>query len=203
MGETVQRVGPPPRVFVPVRLTNPRNNVSINLRGLCDSGNTLNSGSGISKGLASALGVRYGGKTVQVGTARQGAEIRSLGTCDPLTMEVPGLGNISLRPTVLSELSHHLNLGAGCLSANNLSLDFRGNTPTLRGRRGATQLISVVTPPSDETKPTNFSVTVAMDQTLRPQGQGAGQHTSDGPTVGVQEQNIRPTSGANTWSISG
>ena len=168
MGETVQRVGPPPRVFVPVRLTNPRNNVSINLRGLCDSGNTLNSGSGISKGLASALGVRYGGKTVQVGTARQGAEIRSLGTCDPLTMEVPGLGNISLRPTVLSELSHHLNLGAGCLSANNLSLDFRGNTPTLRGRRGATQLISVVTPPSDETKPTDFSVTVAMDQTLRP-----------------------------------
>ena len=128
-GEAIQRVGPSPRVFVPITLTNPQSKKSIQLRGLCDSGNTLSSGTGISRSLATALGATWGGRTVPVGTARRGSELRSLGTCHVLTMDVPGLGEIKVRPTVLPELSHEFNIGAGCLSSNRLSLDFGGSTP--------------------------------------------------------------------------
>ena len=103
-----------------------------------------------------------------MGTARRGSELRSLGTCHVLKMEVPGLGEIKVRPTVLPELSHEFNIGAGCLSSNRLSLDFGGSTPRLRGPRGTAQLINVIREPDSTEEPSEFPVTIANDQTLQP-----------------------------------
>ena len=103
-----------------------------------------------------------------MGTARRGSELRSLGTCHVLTMDVPGLGEIKVRPTVLPELSHEFNIGAGCLSSNRLSLDFGGSTPRLRGPKGTAQLINVIREPDSTEEPSEFPVTIANDQTLQP-----------------------------------
>ena len=164
----VQRIGPSPQVFVNISLINPKTHKIKRIRALCDSGNTLSSGSGISRDLAVELGATWGGKTVPVGTARKGAEIRSLGTCGDLLMEVAGLGQLKVTPTVLQGLSHAFNIGAGCLRDNQLSLDFRGSTPTLRGPQGTAPMISVVNERPEDAQTTEFPVTIATDQTLRP-----------------------------------
>ena len=145
-GETVSALHSP-KIYVKVKF-----NVKGKLvfgKGLVDTGNTVANGVAISGEFFRKL-ARQGARLsedVQVGsvsTAQKGAKLRITGRCKPLGLLLQNMKQeYTVKPLVIENLNHEINLGVHFLKKHNLSIKFDSDATRIISTSGeATNLIA-------------------------------------------------------------
>ena len=111
------------------------------LSGLVDSGNKVRTPLIISGRLARMLKLKLNPPPpgLKIGTAASRGSLRIAGIGSPVSIQIRGHEKVfRVKPLVIQNLSHHLNLGSEFLNRAKLMLDFSGEDPRVRDPSGAT-----------------------------------------------------------------
>lgn len=111
------------------------------IKALVDSGNLF--GDIISGRLAKALKIPFKPCAKKAGTAVSGQNVHVLGQADPFSLILEGLKDpVLIKPIVIDNLSHDINLGEHFLRCNSAKLDFEGKKVTLEIKGEKVELVN-------------------------------------------------------------
>ena len=129
-------------------------NRPILIKTIIDSGNLC--GDLISEDLAKQLNLKITGNTSSVGTAASGGSVTLLGKTPPLHFYIEGIKHaITIKPSVVRNLAHHMNLGQAFLREHQADMTFRPSGIQLKVKGNTATLIEAsakITMPSIDTR---------------------------------------------------
>ena len=131
------------------------------LSGLVDSGNKVCIPLIISGRLARMLKLKLNPPPpgLKIGTAASRGSLRIAGIGSPVSIQIRGHEKVfRVKPLVIQNLSHHVNLGSEFLNRAKLMLDFSGEDPRVRDPSGATTyMVNQMQPSSPDLFPLSIS----------------------------------------------
>ena len=137
-----------PNVYLKCTVTGKHGGETI--KTLLDTGNTLREESAINADLHRRLGVGFANRRLgKCGTAKAGTSLAKLGVSNPIILKLPGMKTrITIRPSVVEQLSDQLNLGVGLLTRLGMNtkttVSFEKGKTTLRIGAEETGLIQEI-----------------------------------------------------------
>ena len=123
-------------------------------KAIIDSGNLY--GDIISEQLAKDLGLKIKICPANVGTAAAGGSVKVIGKVQPIDIYIEGIKHpITIRPSVVTNLAHHMNLGQDFLRNQQADMNFRPGGIQLKVKGNTATLVhakSSITQPSIDTR---------------------------------------------------
>ena len=123
-------------------------------KAIIDSGNLY--GDIISEQLAKDMGLKIRSSPASVGTAAAGGSVKVLGRVQPIDIYIEGIKHpITIRPSVVRDLAHHMNLGQDFLRNHQADMTFRPGGIQLKVKGNTAALVhakSSITQPSIDTR---------------------------------------------------
>ena len=156
-GQIIAAIHPPPlKCNLPLRIK--AGSELKELGGLIDTGNKVRFPLIISGRLAELLKLKLNPPPLglRIGTAAAKGTLRVKGIGAPVAVQIHGHNRVfRMKPLVIQNLSHHVNLGSSFLNKAQLKLDFSGENPRVIDPDGAvTEMIHQIQEDLDVSKPT-------------------------------------------------
>ena len=117
---------------VEVQISGPRQTISCSA--LVDTGNRTSASIIMSTAIARRLQLKINPAppSLKIGTAKRGGNLRVIGIAEPVKISVGQLSQVyQVRPLVLAELSHGINLGSQFLAKAGLTIDYSKGDPRM------------------------------------------------------------------------